>query len=289
MTAFGSLKVVTAAELRTMQFEPMRWALPDYVAEESVTLLVGRPKIGKGGLDEIERWCASAAHPALVLIDTLARFRKPTDAKQQLYASDTEAMASLPKIAVKYHLAIVVGHHDRKAEADDDFDTVSGTLGLTGAADSVILLKRKPHGVILSVRGRDVEERETAVHFDKAKWRWTILGEASTVRRSVERSRVIAVMTEAGGLASVQQIMAEIKLRRNALDLLLGRMAKDGEIVRIGRGKYALPDQFAEPRQIGQKERRDGEAVSGVGTTPDLSNLSDLSEPDLAPGERVEV
>jgi hypothetical protein len=351
-TDAASVNVVTAAELRTMQFEPMRWVLPDYITEESVTLLVGRPKIGKswlmlnlalacassggdvlgsmpphgdvlylaledgnrrlqrridkillpfngawppsltfvpmgswpradqGGLDKIEDWCASAAHPVLVLIDTLARFRKFADGKQQLYAADTEAIASLQKIAVKFHLAIVVGHHDRKAEADDDFDTVSGTLGLTGAADTVMLLKRKPHGVILSVRGRDVEERETAMHFDKATWRWTILGEASVVRRSVERNRVIAAIAERGGSASVSEIMPEVELNRNALDLLLGRMVRHGEIVRIGRGKYARPGQHAEAGQIGQKERSDSEAIASAGQPADLSNVSDLSMPE---------
>ena len=80
--------------------------------------------------------------------------------------------------------------------------------------------------------------------------------------------------------------MAEVVLKRNAADLLVGRMARDGEIERIGRGKYALPAQTANERQIGQKERSDQEAIEIAGQTGDLSNLSDLSENDLAPGER---
>ena len=33
-------------------------------------------------------------------------------------------------------------HHLRKADADDAFDTVCGTLGLTGAPDTILVLKR---------------------------------------------------------------------------------------------------------------------------------------------------
>ena len=344
-----SEKIVTAADLKTMRFEPVRYILPQYIPE-GVALLIGRPKIGKswfaldlavavasgrsvlgslkplhgdvlylaledgkrrlqrrlnkllstfgaawpeqlclipmgdwhradqGGLEDIEAWCASVTNPVLIVIDTLERFRKPADSKQQLYAADTQAVASLQKIAIKYGIAILVLHHDRKAEADDPFDTVSGTLGLTGAADTILILKRQPDGgVVLHARGRDIEESDTALQFDKATCRWTILGEASAVHRSAERRRVISALAEAGGPLSVGEIMAEVKLKRNAADVLLGRMAKDGELERIGRGRYGLPAQTANVRQIGQKERCDGEAIAFAKQTGDLSDLSDLS------------
>jgi hypothetical protein len=72
--------------------------------------------------------------------------------------------------------------------------------------------------------------------------------------------------------------------------LLLGRMAKDADIVRVGRGQYGLPSQAANSRQIGQKERSDQEAAEIAEQTDDLSNLSDLSEGfDLAPGSEAMV
>ena len=350
----------TAAKLRRMTFEPVRYVVPQYIPE-GVTLLIGRPKIGKswlaldlavacssdltvlgslkpaegavlylaledsrrrlqsrldkllstfgdawserlsiveaggwrradqGGLEDIDDWAATATKPVLVVIDTLARFRKPIDGKQQIYAADTEAIAGLQKIAIKHGLAIVVVHHDRKAEADDPFDTVSGSLGLTGAADTILILKRQTGGVTLYARGRDIEERETALHFEKTTCRWSILGEASVVHRSAERSQVIAALTAAGGPLLVGAIMAETGLKRNAADLLLGRMAKEGEIVRVGRGRYGLPGSATNSRQIGQKERSDQEAIEIAEQTADLSKLSDLSEGDLAPGSEAMV
>ena len=73
-------------------------------------------------------------------------------------------------------LAIVLLHHNRKMDAEDPFDTVSGTLGLTGAADTILIMRRHAGSVLLHVRGRDVEESETPLQFNKDTCRWTMLG-----------------------------------------------------------------------------------------------------------------
>jgi hypothetical protein len=72
-------------------------------------------------------------------------------------------------------------------EADDPFDTVSGTHGLTCAADTILILKRSANGVTLYARGRDIEEAELAVQFNRNTCKWTILGQAADVHRSDER------------------------------------------------------------------------------------------------------
>lgn len=302
----------SAADLRTTTFAPVKYVLPGFIVE-GLTLLVGRPKIGKswwvldaclgvatgratfgtlrpiqgdilllaledgkrrlqkrfdkllptfsgewpeclklvpmggwrradqGGLEDIEAWCQSVEKPTLIVVDTLERFRKPVNGKSPLYSSDYEAISGLQKIGEKYQVAIVVLHHDRKSDADDTFDTVSGTLGLTGAADTILIIKRRSNGVVLCARGRDIEESETAMQFDKATCRWTILGGASEVLRSIDRARVISAITAAGQALSVREIMADAEMpNRNAIDILLGKMVRDGEIVRVGRGRYDL-------------------------------------------------
>jgi hypothetical protein len=191
--------VVSAAALRLLTFEPMRFVLQSLLVV-GITLLVGRPKIGKswlalaialacagrgtvlgqkaehgdvlylaledglrrlhqrldkllspvqahwperlklvpiggwlrqdmGGMADLEEWCRSVPKPTLVIIDTLARFRKPVTGTAALYNVDYAAIAGMQKIAIEHGVAIVVLHHDRKADADNPFDTVSGTLG----------------------------------------------------------------------------------------------------------------------------------------------------------------
>jgi hypothetical protein len=337
--------MMSAAELRTMRFDPVRYVLPGFVPE-GLTLLVGRPKIGKswwaldfavacatgrttlgtltpisgdvlylaledgwrrlqrrldkllgireewperlqlvpmgawrrsdeGGLEDIEAWCKSIPNPTLIVIDTLQRFRKPASGKSSLYSDDYEAITGLQKIAIDYKVAILILHHDRKSDADDAFDTVSGTLGLTGAADTILIIKRKSSGVVLYARGRDIEESETALQFEKENCRWTILGNASEVHRSSERARVIAALKAAGKSLSTKEIMIETEmLNRNAVDILLGKMAKDGEIKRVDRGKYYLSTEGN--GQIGKKERFDGKATDSIKE----NNSANLSKVD---------
>jgi AAA domain/Primase C terminal 2 (PriCT-2) len=341
--------MMSAAELRTMRFDPVRYVLPDLVPE-GLTLLVGRPKIGKswwaldfavacaagsttlgmhpvdgdvlylaledglrrlqrrltkllgvfrgewperltlvamggwprgdqGGLEKISEWCRAAEKPVLVVIDTLERFRKPASGKSPLYSADYEAITGLQKIANDHGVAIVVLHHDRKSDADDAFDTVSGTLGLTGASDTILIIKRRASGVVLYARGRDIEESETAIQFDKGTCRWTMLGKASEVHRSSERARVITALKAAGQPLSVREIMIDAEMEnRNAVDILLGKMAKDGEIKRVGRGRYDLSTRS--DGQIGKKERFDSKVTDSIvkKNTADLSELNGRKE-----------
>ncbi|MCZ7526558.1 MAG: hypothetical protein M5U14_09385 [Acidimicrobiia bacterium] len=62
---------------------------------------------------------------------------------------------------------VIVNHHDRKASSDDFVDAVSGTHGLAGSADTVVILGRGRHDStgLVQVTGRDVPEAEYAVTF----------------------------------------------------------------------------------------------------------------------------
>jgi hypothetical protein len=51
-------------------------------------------------------------------------------------------------------------------QADDPLESVSGTNGVTGAADAVLVLNRDAKGTTLYGRGRAIEEIETAMRFD---------------------------------------------------------------------------------------------------------------------------
>ncbi|MFZ0073610.1 MAG: hypothetical protein WAK85_20220, partial [Xanthobacteraceae bacterium] len=237
----------------------------------------------QGGLTDIESWIKETIkegnHPRLIIVDTLAQFRKLTIGKH-VYLEDYSAISELQRLASKYNLTIIVVHHDRKSVADDVFDTVSGSLGLTGAADTIAIMKREGGAVTLHVRGRDVEEAEKALQFDKATCRWTILGEASEVRRSDERGRVLTALEDAGEPLPILEIVSLAHLvSRNAADGLLFRMAKDGDVVRIKRGQYCLPGHLAAEttRKQHKKERLETKSLKEQkdnGQSHDLTHLA---------------
>ena len=149
-------------------------------------------------------------------------------------------------------------------------------MGLSNAADTMLVLARDSAGAVLHARGRDIEAGETAVQFDKTTGQWTVLGPAAEVRRSHERGQNLDVLAAAGGEAlSVRDIMAAAGLsNRNAADILLCRMLAAGEIARAGRGRYTLAKDVG---KIGKKERNDDHPADATAEIGNLSNLSDLS------------
>lgn len=236
------------------------------------------PRADQGGLPDIETWITSVQTPRLIIIDTLAKFRKPPTGKQ-VYTEDYAAISDLQKLAGRHGVAIIVVHHTRKGEAEDEFDTVSGTLGLTGAADTIIIMKRHGGSVTLHVRGRDTEEAEKALQFQKSSCKWAILGEASEVHRSVERQRILVALEETKGPMTPKEIMLATGMRtRNAADQLLFKMKRSGEVMATDRGQYCLPNYVPQDvGKIGKKERPSRQATDKRTKTGNLTNLTNLT------------
>jgi hypothetical protein len=210
----------------------------------------------EGGLGDIEEWCSLVQQPVLIVVDTLEKFRPRAKPNTPQYSVDYAAITGLHHIAHEKSVAIVVVHHVRKMEADDPFDMVSGTNGLTGAADTILVLRKQSGNATLHARGRDIEEKETACAFNRETCRWTLLGEAETVHSSGERAAIIEALSiaESGQMQVLEILAATGRRDRNALDQLLYKMHRKGDLIRVKRGLYGLP-----PGKIGKKERNEGD------------------------------
>jgi len=197
------------------------------------------PRADDGGLQQIRNWIAAAENPRLIVVDVLAAFRSPRGREATLYESDYGAVKALQQIPGETGVGVVVVHHLRKSGAESDpFEKVSGTLGLSGAADTVLVLDRDGNGATLYGRGRDIEEIETAVEFDRQTCRWRVLGEAAEVRRTDERAQILSVLIGASEPMAPKDIAIETGMPRNNVDQLLYKIAKTGEILKAGRGRY---------------------------------------------------
>jgi hypothetical protein len=239
------------------------------------------PRADQGGIDEIEQWCDKHPDARLVVIDVLAKFRAPSQGKRSVYEQDYAALSKLQELATRRSITILVVHHTRKGEADDPVEEISGTLGLSGAADAFLVLKKSSAGATLKGRCRDTEDVDLAVQFSRETCRWIILGDATQVQRSDQRARVLAALENAPDGLSVLAIMAEAQLRnRNAADLLLSKMAIAGEITRVKRGVYCLPHYAGHKGQIGQKDTQPSETNNKNGNLSSLSDRSSVSEAD---------
>lgn len=173
-----------------------------------LTLATDWRRTNEGGLDDMKDWCRSIEKRRMIVVDVLAKIRPPQNGSKSVYDNDYEAISGLHRLSMELGIAIVVIHHTRKLAAEDAMDTVSGSFGLVGAADTIIVIERRSQGTILNVRGRDVESAELAVRFDENTCRWTLLGNASQVHRSDERKCVLEALAKVSRPVSPQEIMA---------------------------------------------------------------------------------
>jgi RecA-family ATPase len=197
--------------------------------------------IDDGGLDDLRRWIEAADNPRLIVIDVLNKVRTAQGRSEAPYAYDYRSVTPLKDLADEFGLAIVVIHHTRKADAGDKLEKVSGTNGLTGAADTTIILDRDGEGVTLSGRGRDIAEFETALEFQKDNCRWRVLGDAVEVRRSDQRKAILEVLKAAKDPMSSRDIADVTDQTEGNVRGLLAKMAKTGEVEKPKRGLYLYP------------------------------------------------
>src|SRR6185312_12761666 len=108
--------------------------------------------------------------------------------------------------------------------------------GLSACADTTLLLDRNGSGVTLYVRGRDVEEKESAMKFVGGNW--NVTGEAAEVRRSDERGNILAALEQAVEPVAPNVIADVTGMKPGNVRRLLHSMHKAGEVQKSGRGLY---------------------------------------------------
>jgi hypothetical protein len=212
---------------------------PDVPWPTGLTLTTQWRRLDAGGAADIKDWAQSVAKPRLVILDTLAGVRPDRNSRDTLYDGDYRALRELHAWSNEIGIAVLVLTHTRKMEADDPIDTISGSLGLAGCADTSAILARTQKGTTLYLRGRDVEEQEYAVLFNAETCRWTIQGDAAEVQRSYARGQILTALTEATDLMTPVDLTAVTGLTRNIVDQRLHHMVRDGEIIKVSRGRYA--------------------------------------------------
>lgn len=119
-------------------------------------------QLGKGLTDQLSSFISKHPDTALVIIDTLQKVREASG-ESFSYGNDYDIISQLKEFADRHKICLLLVHHTRKQKADDNFDMISGTNGLLGAADGAFLLhksKRTSNEAVLEVSGRDQQDQK---------------------------------------------------------------------------------------------------------------------------------
>lgn len=206
------------------------------------------PLADKGGLAVIEEWLQDHPKASMVIVDVLKMFRATRSAKTNPYDQDYADIRPLTALANKYKVAIVVVHHTNKGSAGaiDPFDRVSGTGGISGAADGTLILAPDEAGTIgLYGRGRDFMEFDRAIQLQPETCTWTVDADAPVRDRNMgdTANTILRALRDTDEPMSPTLISAATDIDRVTVSQKLAALEKKGTVRKVGRGQWELADK----------------------------------------------
>jgi len=141
---------------------------------DNLRFATGAKRLGSGLHEQLQKFIRDHPDTRLIIIDTLQKVRD-SGAEKYSYANDYEVVGQLKQFADCNRICLLLVHHTRKQQADDKFDTISGTNGLLGAADGAFILqkeKRIDNTAVLEISGRDQPDQRLYLARDMERLTW---------------------------------------------------------------------------------------------------------------------
>lgn len=232
-------------------------------------------KIPKGGvLETMQEFVDKFADcEPVIILDTLGKAMPPAIQGESAYERDYRVGGAIKAVADSVEgCSIVVVHHTRKADGVDFIDAVSGTQGLAGSADTILLLKRERQtkNATLQVTSRDAAEGEYSLVIEGAG-SWVLNG--GSLQEAADAARTAKVTEGVGDrmadvIATVGRFPEGIKPRdikallpdvpAGQIDKYLERAVEAGRITKPSRGLYTpVRSVRSVSFQPGQSDRTD--------------------------------
>lgn len=143
------------------------------------------PRMDDGLLSALGSYLDEHPDIHLVCIDTLSKIKPKSKPFENVYDADYDYMGELKKFADSRGICLLIVHHTRKGKNPEDaFDNINGSTGIMGAADFTIVLdkqNRMDDNASFVLTGRDIEQQERIINFDKAQCRWIMKGTSAEV------------------------------------------------------------------------------------------------------------
>lgn len=141
---------------------------------QSLTFAVQWPRLDQGGLAQLEAFAGGHPLLRLIVIDTWAMVAPGTPSRSRSYEMEYAGLAPLKQFASAHHITLLLVHHLRKTPGQDILDEITGSTGLIGAVDGMLILKRvrEQEEALLFVTGRDLPEQSLSLVFDPITTQW---------------------------------------------------------------------------------------------------------------------
>ncbi len=159
--------VYMALEDTFVSLQSRMYELTDEPSDNLQYLLLSN-SIGNGLEEDLQECKKLFPDLKLVVIDTLQKVRETVDMK---YGTDYKDLSVLKNIADQLEIAIILVHHNRKTHDSNPNNMISGTNGIAGCADGLLVFTRNSNQAKLNISGRGAPSLELNLSREKAKWK----------------------------------------------------------------------------------------------------------------------
>jgi hypothetical protein len=180
--------------------------------------------------------------PILVVIDPLLRFTRVKDEKA--YAELSNALEGVMAAAREHEVCIVATHHAPKAQGTEAIDALLGSTALSGAPDTVMVLRRQGQtrtGETVQRYGSELER--TVLVLDPETGTVRLAGTVAEAHRQEDRRRVLAAL-EACTELTRDELAEDADTRKADVLQAVAELIDRGSVVRFGAGRKGDPYRY---------------------------------------------
>jgi len=201
------------------------------------------PALDAGGMRDLVAWVRERHDPRLIAIDAMPGIMPSTFARLPAHDREGATLAAFALLARRLQVAVLVLHHRHVARAEDINSVLSGRSALSRAADAVLILEpsRGHQHAILHVAGPGVLPHRLGLAWDSTTRSWIEAGLPAEPPLSETRQAILSALRSAPGPLQPRDIAAATGLNSVTVRGHLRKMARAGQVLSHGPGRYALP------------------------------------------------
>ena len=204
------------------------------------------PRFDEGGDKHLEEHLIEF-NPALVVIDTIGKFKRPGETKG--YEGETRAMSEIRRLLNKFDADLLAIHHTRKRLINDEsdvFDQILGSTGLSAVPDTLMVLEATaPPLAKISIKSRLLlSPREIIIELVAGEFIERTEAGASLVGVADVQADILNLLEREGPLRQVD-ITKKLGLQKSNCSNYCEKLEGRG---RIRRDKIGSPWHFV-PKQ----------------------------------------
>lgn len=209
---------------------------------------------GEDALLMLAQYLSIRPETKFIIVDTLGCV-KPKGAEFNSYDDMYSFLKSIGDFCRTFGVSVLVIAHLKKSEETDWLMRIGGSAGITGGTDTNLVLERTrgEADAVLHVNGREVEESDFALRFNRETCTWELLGDAGEYAQTKERRELLDILKACRSPEGLRtkEIASALGKSDSSVSYLLRKLADENLVETTKYGHWKSPQSTQSPQSDG--------------------------------------